>query len=1306
MGAPGRIREERHMYRPRLVDSLLILALLSIVVPLVVRAQGAPLRYVVPDPGERGVWPAQRVVLHFDRDMDVATVEAALTLAPPIPGHFTWGWYGGGSQSRRHVELVPHDIMAPGGRYTATLGTGALDASGVPVLDAPYTWSFTVGAPTASPRFGTHLPIQHVARSGAVGLAIQPGYPRLPMRFRLFPISADDLAARYVVLTADATLDRSALDPAGLAAAADWEADVAAETEPAFVDIPADVPPGLYIVEAAHPYLSPAREIVVLSDIAIAAKTGRTGVLAWVADAVAGTAAPGAGLTVYDADGRQTGTWQADADGLVRLDARGEALLLFARAGGHQAVVGLDGWWHVDGTYRARSSPARVPRAPDLVAHVHTDRPIYRPGHIVHWKAVLQRLEDGGPVPLGAGETVTVTIRDAGGNAIAEAPYRADAYGSVYDDLALGDEVGLGQWRIDVAVSSRRVRGSFQVEEYVKPDFEVRVETDAPFYVAPDPTRITIRADYYFGKPVAGGEVTVRVFDNRRWTRNQPLAIRNGSLDAQGVFELDVVLQLRPESDGSLRSQAFTIEAEVLDASRRPVYATAQVPLHPAAIALTARPLRYGLELGEPVDVDVVARGHDGAPLSGRSVEVSARRDYWHGQAAPVERLLRVVTDADGRATAAFSDLEVGWYRIEARASDDEGRTAVARTYAWLWSRLWPWYWSGGLTVEADRETYAAGDVARLLVRSPVTTTALVSLERDEVLAERVVRLVGATTVEIPITADMAPGVTARVALWEPATLSPGAYSASAAEGRMLQAQTRLVVPAHGHRLDVRVRPDRLESGPGEPLRLDIQVRDAAGEPAPAQLSLAVVDKAVLALAADPAGDVFDALWRFRDASVATHDGWLPSAWVVYREYDRSRRYQMDPDTPTVVPTASAPPASPQPGESDEGDAPAEPRREFPDTAHWSAALTTDEHGRASVTLVLPDSLTTWRALARAVDLKGRAGQGAAEVVVSKPVIADPALPRFAVQGDRFALDVVARNYATTEALGATCTLDAPGLVVLDPGDRSLDLPFGETRAARWSVVAADVGTHELTARLHTAAGEDGIALPFEVQPFVVRERFGFSGSVADEAVVETLAIPFDAHPDATELELRLSPSLAAGVLDGLGALVGYPYGCVEQTMSRMLPNAVVSRLLAVLDLQATELGEELPELMSVGLQKLYGFQNGDGSWGWWYGGGNTYMTAYVLHGLTLAKARSTRWTGRSSSAGSPASASCSGRSRRRACGPTARSCWPRPAVRMPRSSWPPSSPARSSTPSRWARWRWRLRQARGRTCRPWRWAT
>ncbi|HQZ71227.1 MAG TPA: MG2 domain-containing protein [Anaerolineae bacterium] len=1188
------------------------------------RAQTSPIRQVTPADNAVNVWNGHRVIVDFARDMDQASAEASLAITPTVRGHMEWPL-----GDRRHMEFVPHDIYRGQQTYAVTLAAGRLrDAEGRPVLDNTYRWHFTARQPDAQPRFGSGLPLQQLTLSGGQGIPFDPGYPRARFDVRLFAINGAQFAERYAALARGSAPDPQALDPGELRPDHAWTAEVDASSQADRLDLPDSLKAGLYLVEVAHPVLPTVRELLVYSDHALAAKTGRRGLLVWATRQPEGSLAPDARFSAYDADGRRTQVFSADAQGLARLPDRGDAVLLVAMVQGQPAVVGLDGWW----PSRGYATGQRQPLAParDVVAHLHTDRPIYRPGHTVHWKAVLQQVQELGLQPLGANETVTLTLRDAVGNVVQELARQPDAFGSIAGDLLLSEGAGLGVWRLQAQARGQLLSGSFIVQDYLKPDFKIDVATDRPYYIEGQKAQITVRADYYFGQPVVGGEVVVRVFDNGWTTRSSPLAEVKGLLDAAGQFQTEAALTLRPPSGGRPSTSRYTIEVEVTDASRRPVYATVDRPVHPAAISLSAAVNGYSQPVGKPVAVSAVVRDHDGHPVAGRAVEVTASRSDMHGSGGIVARAA-AVTDADGLAEARLSGLDLGWYTLSATALDDQGRVARSDTYVWVYSLTRPWRWSGGLAIEADSQSYKPGDTARLLVKSPITTTALITLEGPEVLAERVVAVAGATTVELPITAAMAPGVTARVTLWEPVRHdSMGGYD-NAADGRLLSAQLELRVPAEDRRLQVMVLPDRRQARPGEALKLRLTVRDAAGRPVRAQLSVALVDQALLALARDGAGDIFEGLWGFRRGQVSGHDSWSPSSWWWSNEHDPSQRYLPRPTSApgsSTATAASAPTAAPSPTLNSSGgpDAPAEeqgaqPRRDLPDTAYWNAAIVTDVQGEAEVTVTLPDSLTTWQALARAVDLEGRAGQGTAEVVVSKPVSVEAALPRFLVQGDRLAVDLLGRNDASVDPLEGFCRLDSPGLIQLDPGERRLQLEPGAMTVARWSAVASDVGLHRLTATLRTPMGDDAVEQPLRVEPFTVPEPFGRSGVVTRAPVTETLDLPLGVHPLQSVVEVSLSPSLASAILGGLDSLIGYPYGCVEQTMSRMLPNGVVGRLILEMDLDAPQLQAALPPMMAAGLQKLYGYQAADGSWGWWNGGGNTYITAYVLHGLTLAKA-------------------------------------------------------------------------------------
>jgi len=118
----------------------------------------------------------------------------------------------------------------------------------------------------------------------------------------------------------------------------------------------------------------------------------------------------------------------------------------------------------------------------------------------------------------------------------------------------------------------------------------------------------------------------------------------------------------------------------------------------------------------------------------------------------------------------------------------------------------------------------------------------------------------------------------------------------------------------------------------------------------------------------------------------------------------------------------------------------------------------------------------------------------------------------------------------------------------------------------------------------------------------------------------EVIQLPRTFDPTQGELKVKLDGSLTAVAQDALDYLEHYPYECVEQTVSRFLPNVVTWQVLEEMGLERPELRQKLAQMVGVGLQRLYAQQQYDGGWGWWtYDKSHPYLTAYVLHGMLEA---------------------------------------------------------------------------------------
>lgn len=179
----------------------------------------------------------------------------------------------------------------------------------------------------------------------------------------------------------------------------------------------------------------------------------------------------------------------------------------------------------------------------------------------------------------------------------------------------------------------------------------------------------------------------------------------------------------------------------------------------------------------------------------------------------------------------------------------------------------------------------------------------------------------------------------------------------------------------------------------------------------------------------------------------------------------------------------------------------------------------------------------------------------------------------------------------------------------------------GETARLDWEFSASDTGSAVFTCKAWIdEANSDGIEWRVPVQPFGRLVQETMAGTVEETATFK-VTVRDNADIATGRLRIVATPSLASSMAESLDDLIGFPYGCVEQTMSRFLPTVLVSRAVSQAGLPAPRQANQIPQMVSEGLTRLRNMQQSDGSWGWWsYDTGNEFMTGYVLEGLHRAK--------------------------------------------------------------------------------------
>jgi len=1153
--------------------------------------------------------------LAFALPMDRISVASALTISPTTPGNLLW------SDNDRVVVFQPDPGWLSGVDYEVTLSGSARTSDGYQTLGEDLAFTFSTAV--AEVQFGEGPNGQVMGTDGERAFQVIARGANVA-DFRLYAITPAQFLDLYssgfrgigpegsVVMdtvTLTPTVDwREVLKPLGGPTYADWQ--------PSEAHIPEGVPPGMYVLSTQLPSENRGQLLVVLTSHALVLKRAIAGsgsraqaqVVAWDTELSGGAPVVSATVSLYDRDGTLLAEGLSDADGVLALDVPGDPgpLLALADREGDVTVCGLGNEWGEDGWWSWWTPP---PSRPQYLAYSYTDRPIYRPAQTIYFKHFVRADDDVSYSLPSSDLPVTVRLRDARDNVAASLVLTPTEFGTLYGQFPLAEDVVLGTWNLETEVEGARYRQSLMVEEYAKPEFQVAVHTPEAAYVHGETISLTVDAGYYFGQPVIGADVVLRVFPlyvgdlggEEESLFGSPIFSDEGRTDSEGRWTTMLAAEDLAAGEGGDQPTVFALEATVTDATGQSVSSYQRVTVHRTSRGLILLLEKHGYQPNEEIAFSAVVRDRDGEPVD--RAELTAHIVGWdENEVADATGF----TDEVGKASFSVRLPQQGWYGLTVTGVDDSGRVIQAEDYLWVLdpSGQAPWYggrWGGdsGLSVSLDRESYAVGETVQLVVHAPLPGPALLTFERGEIRhVEPVTLISGTNLISMPVRADYAPNVYVTVNQFGPAAADRW-EAQSWADTELHTASTELFVPMNDRLLTVTLTADQETYVTGEEATFHVQVSDHQGQPVVAELSLAVVDEAIYALAEQVASDPFEAFYGPRPNLVRTFNSLQPARWLAPEE----------------------------PGLGGNGDEAGAPRRDFLDTAYWAPVVVTDVRGEAAVTLELPDNLTEWRVLARALTTDTLVGQATAHVVVSQDIIVRPSVPHFLVQGDDVTLDALVHNY-TAQPVSATVQLEVEGLTLEGDESQVIHLPARGSATAAWLVAADEPGQVSVTVtamagRGARLVGRDAVQLSLPVYPLAISDVTTWAGELLPSLPTSTITftMPADTITGLSRLELDLASSLVPDLLQGLEYLVDYPYGCVEQTMSRMLPNAMVARAFRQLDVRNELLEADLPHIVDLGMQRLYGYQHSDGGWGWWYDDStDVNQTAYVLFGMTMTE--------------------------------------------------------------------------------------
>ena len=654
---------------------------------------------------------------------------------------------------------------------------------------------------------------------------------------------------------------------------------------------------GAYFVTAEMDGGNTSHIVLWVADMAIVKKALDQGAYYFVADAASGRPVAKAnleffGYTQKSVEGPNNRTVRyeiltrdfaeaTDADGqlILKPDQQNSGyqwLIIATTPEGRLAYLGFTGVWF--GNYRDQEYNASK-------YFLITDRPVYRPKQKVQFKvwANQAQYDREGKSPY-AGQKFAVQINNPKGEKVFENAYTADEYGGFNGEFEIPDQATLGVY--GVVLPGRAGLGSFRVEEYKKPEFEVKVEAPAEPVALGEKIEARVQAKYYFGAPVTEAKVKYKVLRSEhaatwypiglwdwfyepgywwfacdypwwpgwrewgcrrpimwwwpRWQREQPEIVAEGeaALDKDGSFKLPIDTAPAKLIHGD-QDHRYDITIEVTDASRRTIVGQGRVLVARRPFKVYAWVDRGHYRAGDVVRASFSAQTLDSKPVQGegtlRLFKVTYGKD-----AKPVESEVQkwdLATNEEGRAQIQLKASEAGQYRLSYTVTDSK-RHAIEGGYVFC---IRGEGFDGGqfrfndIELVTDQREYKPGDKVNLMVntnRAESTVLLFIRPSNGVCLPPKVLRLKGKSVLEaIEVEKKDMPNF-----FVEALTVSGG---------KVFSEMREIVVPPESRVLQVDVKPSAEKFKPGEKAKIKVRLTDPTGEPYSGSTVLALYDKSV-----------------------------------------------------------------------------------------------------------------------------------------------------------------------------------------------------------------------------------------------------------------------------------------------------------------------------------------------------------------------------------------------------------------------------------------------------------------------------
>ncbi|MFH0996369.1 MAG: alpha-2-macroglobulin family protein [Pseudomonadota bacterium] len=881
-----------------------------------------------------------------------------------------------------------------------------------------------------------------------------------------------------------------------------------------------------------------------------------------------------------------------------------------------------------------------------------TDRPIFKPGETFFYKGMIRAFEKGGlKIPRFDDHQAKVSLLPFSGPATdLQADVPLTGFGSFSGSFSLDAGQTPGLYKLIAEIDAKPYGGEFRVRDYIKPTFYLELIDRSPTVTSGGRFFVKFRAKRYSGGVPYNLKYEVflyrKKFETPQWVAESGGGLSAGT-DYQGEIR-SVSALTEPKrifssvearlADGNLSPTNTWESAAVMDGSGEAFYEfdlpkidapaeqewiyTVMVRALDASgsQALLTENIYITLSEAQPS----VQFSKTVARIGEKGLSVFLRSTYPDAKPAPnAGGVLNIGLEQVGAKPDAFVKLSF--------TTDDKGQCRLPLPE--LTRR-------GRLRAVAVLETLEGKPMIRLCTSQPATLIAG-DQQGEAVLDNRELELYTEKTILSPgekaLVLALLPvgwGKSESGVVWE--TISGSRIHDTRStqfkgRSRWFEVEARpeyhtgfyhtVGVPLSGgkyaeqtlgfriipwaKRLNISIMPEREETEPSKPFKVDFLVKNADGEPAAdTELAVTIVDRAVYAVQPEFRPGVFDFFYPLPRLNLATFYSDELQGYG-YADLLKKPNFKLGALKSQSKIT----------------------KKSMRDTAGWFPHVITDAKGRASVTVDLPANVTEWLITAVAADKDGRVGETKGRFRTLTDISVDVLAPQFLRQDEAAEIKVATVNHLA-RSLSVTSRMELAGDALVKSG--VLEAAFtlekqGESLLPLVIEAKGESGAATLKVSLETqekihVGGPEEYDIP--LKPSAMKQIF--SGVQQADTLVTQL-------PDSariTEVKVQVNSGLLGAALNAASVLVSYPYGCTEQLVHATIPNLVLMDLVRRAGISRDQLGplgeslEKAEKNAGLGIRKIRQNQKGNGGFSLWPSDSDASaaITATALYALKFAK--------------------------------------------------------------------------------------